>query len=68
LTLSGRTLIKRIDYLYLASGTEEIRVVDSRRILDQPVRMSEGWLWASDHVGVLTTFLIQPEADHGANR
>ena len=59
LTLSDRTLSKRIDYLYLASGAEEIRIVDSRQILDQPVRLSEGLLWASDHVGVLTTLSLQ---------
>jgi len=59
LTLADRTLSKRIDYLYLASGAEEIQIVDSRRILDQPIRLSAGWLWASDHVGVLTTLSLQ---------
>lgn len=56
---SDHTLAKRIDYLYLASDTEEVRIVDSRRILDHPVRLDERWLWASDHVGVLTTLSLQ---------
>jgi len=58
---SDRTLTKRIDYLYLASSAEEVHIVDSRLVLDQPVRSGESWLWASDHVGVLTT-LYRPFA------
>ena len=60
---SDRTLTKRIDYLYLAAGTEEVCVVESRRILDQPARLGEGWLWASDHVGVLTTLSLRSCAE-----
>jgi endonuclease/exonuclease/phosphatase family metal-dependent hydrolase len=56
---SDHTLTKRIDYLYLASGQEELDIVDSRRIFDRPVQLDEGWLWASDHVGVLTTLSLR---------
>jgi len=55
---SDDTLAKRIDYLYLASGAAEVRVVDSQRALDEPIQLDEGWLWASDHVGVLTTLSL----------
>lgn len=53
-------LEKRIDYLFLAPGAGlSIQVIDSRRVLDQPSRTADGWLWASDHVGLLTTFQWQ---------
>jgi endonuclease/exonuclease/phosphatase family metal-dependent hydrolase len=57
---SDRTLTKRIDYLFLASGAAKIHVIESRRVMDQPFKRDGGWLWASDHVGVLTTFAIVP--------
>lgn len=66
LVSSDRALTKRIDYLYLASGTEGVRIVESRRVLDQPVRLNEGWLWASDHVGVLTTLSLRSTANDDA--
>ncbi|MFQ5343502.1 MAG: hypothetical protein ACE5F6_18330, partial [Anaerolineae bacterium] len=48
-------LEKRIDYIFFAPATGHGgRVVDSRRVLDRPSRVGDGWLWASDHVGVLT--------------
>jgi endonuclease/exonuclease/phosphatase family metal-dependent hydrolase len=56
---TGRTLAKRIDYLFLASGAEDVRVTDSRRVLDQPAPLDGGWLWASDHVGVVTTLSMR---------
>jgi endonuclease/exonuclease/phosphatase family metal-dependent hydrolase len=52
---SGETLSKRIDYLFLVPGSTRIAVVESARVLDRPARVGEDWLWASDHVGVLTT-------------
>ena len=48
-------LEKRIDYIFFVPGTGRGgRAVDSRRVLDRPFRVGDGWLWASDHVGVLT--------------
>lgn len=49
-------LEKRIDYIFLATGEGHYaRVVDSKRVLHQPFRYGDGWLWASDHIGLLTT-------------
>lgn len=56
-------LEKRIDYLFLAPGADpSVRVIGSRRVLAEPFRplmgtfdTADGWLWASDHVGLLTT-------------
>lgn len=55
---SAEALSLRIDYVFLASGSERIAVKDSRRVLDQPARLDEAWLWASDHVGVLAILSI----------
>jgi endonuclease/exonuclease/phosphatase family metal-dependent hydrolase len=52
-TPEGR-LEKRIDYIFVTqpeSGTACIAGVE--RILDKPSHGSEGWLWASDHVGLI---------------
>jgi len=48
-------LEERIDYIFLTPGTGCAEVVGSQRVLDQPLRDNEGWLWASDHVGLLST-------------
>ncbi len=46
-------LDKRIDYLFLVpAGRAE--VVSSRRVLDEPYWTGGVWLWASDHVGLLS--------------
>jgi endonuclease/exonuclease/phosphatase family metal-dependent hydrolase len=48
-------LEKRIDYIFFVPATGRVgRVVGSRRVLDRPFRTGDGWLWASDHVGLLT--------------
>ncbi len=50
-------LEKRIDYLFLVPGTgATLSVVGSQRVLDQPFHTVGGWLWASDHVGLLAAF------------
>jgi len=50
-------LEKRIDYVFFVPGTApSIRVIASQRVLDRPFRTAGGWLWASDHVGLLTSF------------
>jgi endonuclease/exonuclease/phosphatase family metal-dependent hydrolase len=55
------SLQKRIDYLFLVPGPgQDLRIVDSQRVLAQPFALPEGWLWASDHVGLLTTFEREP--------
>ncbi len=55
LTDPNQILDKRIDYIFLLSGGESVSVVDSRVILNLPASSGDGWLWASDHAGLLTT-------------
>ena len=53
----------RIDYLFLVPGEElTASVVTSRRILDRPSRTTEGWLWTSDHVGLLSAIRFAGES------
>ncbi|RPI54109.1 MAG: hypothetical protein EHM56_06565, partial [Chloroflexi bacterium] len=56
LVAQGEPLEKRIDYLFLVPGPgERPQVVSSRRVLDGALPVADGWQWASDHVGLLTT-------------
>ncbi len=62
-----QVLKERIDYLFLVLGTgqtdasaNKARVVSSRRVLDKPFRTTEGWLWPSDHAGVLSEIELAP--------
>lgn len=56
----AETLEKRIDYVFLVPGVERFaEVVSSQRVLDQPFRAADGWLWASDHVGLLTVVQLE---------
>jgi endonuclease/exonuclease/phosphatase family metal-dependent hydrolase len=49
-----KPLEKRIDYLFLVPrGEQRLRVKGAWQVLQTPVRTADGWLWASDHVGVL---------------
>ena len=57
----GEPLEKRIDYIFLVPGTGRAEVVASRRVLDQPFWSEGGWLWASDHVGLVTTINVSME-------
>jgi endonuclease/exonuclease/phosphatase family metal-dependent hydrolase len=44
----------RIDYIFLAPGADPgYTLVRARRVLDEPYPSGGGWLWASDHVGLL---------------
>jgi endonuclease/exonuclease/phosphatase family metal-dependent hydrolase len=54
----SQVLEKRIDYIFLVPGAEGARVVSSQRVLSQPFRLGDGWLWASDHVGVLSVIQV----------
>ena len=49
-----QALDKRIDYLFWVADGAAGRVVGSRRVLDEPFTSEGGWLWPSDHVGVLS--------------
>ena len=60
LAAQSEPLEERIDYLFLVPGPGgEGRVVSSRKILDQPLWVGDGWQWASDHVGLLTTIELE---------
>jgi endonuclease/exonuclease/phosphatase family metal-dependent hydrolase len=63
LAAQNEPLEERIDYLFLVPGSgEEEQVVSSQRVLDQPVLGADGWLWASDHVGLLSTIQLTNHA------
>lgn len=55
LTDPDQALDKRIDYIFLVPGDGSFKVAASRVILNQAMPSSDGWLWASDHAGLLTT-------------
>lgn len=45
---------QRIDYIFLRPGARGGQVIEARLFMERPVRLPEGgWLWGSDHVGVL---------------
>jgi endonuclease/exonuclease/phosphatase family metal-dependent hydrolase len=51
---AGEQLAKRIDYVFLVPGaSRDLNVRSATRVFDQPVRLDGGWLWASDHAGLL---------------
>jgi endonuclease/exonuclease/phosphatase family metal-dependent hydrolase len=50
-------LEKRIDYIFIQpSGRDTLTTKDTFLILEAPYPWDDGWLWASDHIG-LTTIL-----------
>jgi len=56
----AETLEKRIDYVFLVPGmARSAGVVSSQRVLDRPFRTPDGWLWASDHAGLLTVIQLE---------
>ena len=50
----GEPLDERIDYIFLLPGGG-VHVISAQLILDQPTPFAEGWLWASDHVGLVVS-------------
>jgi endonuclease/exonuclease/phosphatase family metal-dependent hydrolase len=49
-------LDRRIDYIFLLSDESRgVTVADCQRVLVRPSKVGDGWLWASDHVGVMAT-------------
>jgi endonuclease/exonuclease/phosphatase family metal-dependent hydrolase len=51
---------QRIDFVFLVTDEGQARVLSSRRVLDEPFRTAGGWLWASDHAGVLSEIQLEP--------
>ena len=60
LTDPDQALDRRIDYIFLVPGDDALDVAGSRVIFDQPAQTDEGWLWPSDHAGLLTTLSGPP--------
>lgn len=56
----GEALEKRIDYIFFVPGTTPGHIVASQRVLDRATNTDGGWLWASDHVGLMTTLSLEP--------
>jgi endonuclease/exonuclease/phosphatase family metal-dependent hydrolase len=50
------TLERRIDYIFASPGLE---LLDAQRIFDHPFQTDSGWLWASDHTGLLIVIGIK---------
>jgi endonuclease/exonuclease/phosphatase family metal-dependent hydrolase len=54
-------LRERIDYMFLVPGDGARIAVDGvRLVLNAPVEQAGGWLWASDHVGLLANLRLAP--------
>jgi endonuclease/exonuclease/phosphatase family metal-dependent hydrolase len=59
----GESLEMRIDYVFLSAVGDGSVEVDSRRAFVEPQAVQAGWLWASDHVGVLSVVSFEPAAE-----
>jgi len=44
---------ERIDYFFLLPGDSPMSVVATERVFDQSFKVPGGWLWASDHLGLM---------------
>lgn len=63
LTLRDQTASKRIDYLFLSPALADLGRVAGRLVFDQPYPRDSGWLWASDHFGLMVTIDAVPSGD-----
>jgi len=54
------TFSRRIDAAFLYDPTGTWRVVSAARTLDTPQPTAYGWLWPSDHAGLLFDLTIDP--------
>jgi len=52
------TLEERIDYIFLVSWDTN-QLINARRLLASPITQENGWLWASDHVGLLVELNLE---------
>ncbi len=49
-------LEERIDYVFLIQGTQgNIRIRDVELMANEPQSVDNGWLWLSDHIGLVVT-------------
>jgi endonuclease/exonuclease/phosphatase family metal-dependent hydrolase len=56
LTQRGAELHKRIDYIFLKQERYEPRIKSVQQVFTIPVGVDNGWLWASDHIGLVLDF------------
>ena len=50
----------RIDYIFIAPiDSQTYQLAGVKRVLHQPSRLDGGWLWASDHVGLLADIKLK---------
>jgi endonuclease/exonuclease/phosphatase family metal-dependent hydrolase len=60
----SESLEKRIDYVFVVPRPGlTISVRSAEIIFDQPTSVNSGWLWASDHLGLLIEIEILPESN-----
>lgn len=51
------TLEKRIDYIFIRPlGEKSLNILKAEVVFNQPFQTEDGWLWASDHAGVMVEF------------
>ncbi len=59
---------KRIDYIFLVPGPgTEFTVRSAALAFAQPYPMEDGWLWSSDHLGLLVEIELGTAPSGGAN-
>jgi endonuclease/exonuclease/phosphatase family metal-dependent hydrolase len=47
-------LERRIDYIFVLPVSENsVNILSAEVVFDQPFQIGDGWLWASDHAGVM---------------
>lgn len=49
-----RRMTERLDYVFWKPGSCASKPRPSRLFADRPLRTGTGWLWASDHLGIVT--------------
>jgi len=50
---------KRIDYIFAALDGLTPTVIAGERVFTQPFQVESGWLWASDHIGMMVEFAAE---------
>ncbi len=55
LTVRDQQVHKRIDYLFLSPTLAKPNHLEIQLVFDQPYPLDKGWLWVSDHFGLMVT-------------
>jgi len=63
LTNPDQSMQERVDYIFIAnSNTDDTSTMVTplaiQRVFDQPIPVGDGWLWASDHAGLMMDFQL----------